>query len=1348
MDIKNNKKAKRKTKIISIAIIFTMLIGNVLGTNALTFQESFQESDNRGYGEITPNDPLEYMQNEPIEPQRVLDTLPLRERQHGSELPEQGMREPPPDDGSTDRYIVKYNTGGRENFRSKLSNKVAYIESIGTNGEWEVLRLHEKTLPTELAESIRNNRALGDIAFIQPDYKLSLDSLAGDELTDGEEPADETDAVIETEGENDDESADDEQPADETDAIIETEDEYDDETTEDEQPDEYIDDESDDIFQADEMTMNMNPIGEIIVAVIDTGVDVYHSDLAEYIDTANMWDFTQDSSEIYDPANPLDSAHGTHIAGIIAAAARENGLDNIKILPLRVFAGGAAYTSDIIAAIEYAAAKGAAIINCSFGSSQENPALEEAMANADALFVCAAGNSRRDLTERPSYPACCDLPNIISVASVNADGGFSYFSNYGASVDITALGRDVWSALPENGYGAQTGTSMAAAYVTAVAASVSATENLTTDGLKTRLLHTADMLSNLQNKVYNGRRVSLFNAVNNIVQTNIIQNDPEDDFDVHGYQPDMGELWELFSSKNIKKVNGGYGFTSCLMDDGTVWSWGDNYLGQLGSGNTAAAEELVQVVGLSSVVDIATKMYHSIALKSDGTVWTWGYNGYGQIGDGTTTNRLTPVQVPGLTNITAISAGTFHSLALKSNGTVWAWGGNAQGQVGDGTTAHKYSPVQTSGLTNATAVAAGDCHSLALRSDGTMRAWGYNAYGQVGDNTTTNRLTPVQIAAPGNIKSITSAMFVSMAVLNNGAVWSWGYAYPKVPTQINGLTNVKAVTGGYLHYIAQKEDNTVITWGGSNAFGQLGNGTTVASYTPAVVAGVTNVKNISAGYYHTLALTNGNDVWAWGSNKCGELGNGESGAYKKKPVAVSTSIAVKKIAAGIEHGIALDTSGKIWGCGRNVRGELGMGHTTLIKTFTVNPNINNIKDISVGAYHTIAVKNDGTVWTWGDNGYGQLGNGSTASSLTPVQVPGLSGVIAVDAGHYHSVALKSDGTVWAWGYNYYGQLGRGNTANSLVPVQMNGLSSITAIASGEYHTMALKSGGTVWVCGRNDYGQLGDGTNAYKPSMVQLASLSGVTAITSKEAHSMALKSDGTVWSWGYNGYGQLGDGTTTTRTSPVQVTGLSGIKEISTGKYYSAASKTDGTPYTWGLNEKGQLGDGTTINRYTAQVIQNVSVSKIVVGYFQSYAYTATGQLLAWGENKQGQLGIDFDIYSAVPVMSHLDKQTVFAADEFAVVYSVKNISSFSAITFKLTYNPAKVTLVDFAAQTPELNVAAGAVAGTDLQILTHNTSTGVLTFKVNKSIASGKVWSGAVTIMKFKTKITGNANIFVEQT
>ena len=547
------------TAILLLSNLFSACINSNASAPVEINVESVQERQNKS--ELTlfasNNDPLEYMQDIPVELRNMPDTESLDDEMRR----ELEMNEPEPDDGSTDRYIIKYKPGQKQAFERKLSAEIASSEAIsvavdrassdtrtrGRTGEksvlpesdWEVLTLNEKVLPSEFAAAIRISNALSDIEYIQPDYKLSLDSF------DEEEPTEEESAepVEEEMTELFEEEATEEEIPESSENERETE----------EEPEELFDEEEpfDEEIEAEKRIVN----GEII-AVIDTGMDIYHKDLANYVDTANMWNFTENTNEVYSSANPYEYAHGTHIAGIIANTARENGVDNIKILPLRVFNNGVAYTSDIMAAIEYAVANGAMIINCSFGSTQENPALEEVIANADALFVCAVGNNRRDLTETPSYPACYPLPNVVSVASVNADDGFSYFSNYGEIVDLTALGRDVLSTLPENNYGTMTGTSMSAAYVTAVAAIVSTNEDLTVTELRYRMRTTADRLSNLQNKVDRGRRVSLENAVNNYVQTAIIQNGPEDDFDVHGYQPsEDDESYELYvvqtASQNI-----------------------------------------------------------------------------------------------------------------------------------------------------------------------------------------------------------------------------------------------------------------------------------------------------------------------------------------------------------------------------------------------------------------------------------------------------------------------------------------------------------------------------------------------------------------------------------------------------------------------------------------------------------------------------------------------------------------------------------------------------------------------------------------------------------------------------
>ena len=145
---------------------------------------------------------------------------------------------------------------------------------------------------------------------------------------------------------------------------------------------------------------------------------------------------------------------------------------------------------------------------------------------------------------------------------------------------------------------------------------------------------------------------------------------------------------------NVTAIAAGGYHTVALKQDGTVWAWGDNTYGELGDGTQTDRLTPVQVSGLSTnVTAIAAGYLHTVAQKLDGTAWTWGSNYNGQLGDGKQTDRYTPVQVSGLSNVIAIAAGSAHATALKQDGTVWGWGWDFAGQLGDGTTTDSPTPV-------------------------------------------------------------------------------------------------------------------------------------------------------------------------------------------------------------------------------------------------------------------------------------------------------------------------------------------------------------------------------------------------------------------------------------------------------------------------------------------------------------------------------------------------------------------------------------------------------------------------------------------------------------------------------
>ena len=202
---------------------------------------------------------------------------------------------------------------------------------------------------------------------------------------------------------------------------------------------------------------------------MDTGIDTSHPELSGVLDTANGWDFVNNTGNV----NSCDTLHAVRIAGIIGAVSNnQEGIagiaGNATIIPVKIIENGIGYTSAALEALDFAIGKGAKIINCSWGSPHYNPALRSIMEeNPEVLFICAAGNNG---TEQYIYPAAFRLPNVVSVTSVNNQGNLAYQSNYGSRVITAAPGEDIYTLSNGQDYGYASGTSMAAAFATGAAA--------------------------------------------------------------------------------------------------------------------------------------------------------------------------------------------------------------------------------------------------------------------------------------------------------------------------------------------------------------------------------------------------------------------------------------------------------------------------------------------------------------------------------------------------------------------------------------------------------------------------------------------------------------------------------------------------------------------------------------------------------------------------------------------------------------------------------------------------------------------------------------------------------------
>ena len=347
-----------------------------------------------------------------------------------------------------------------------------------------------------------------------------------------------------------------------------------------------------------------------------------------------------------------------------------------------------------------------------------------------------------------------------------------------------------------------------------------------------------------------------------------------------------------------------------------------------------------------------------------------------------------------------------------------------------------------------------------------------------------------------------------------------------------------------------------------------------------VAAGL--VTMVSAGLavaapVEAQAAVTGPGLYSFGSNAYGELGDGTTLADNSPVLLTGLPSHVIQVAAGFETSAALLANGTVWTWGDNNYGGLGYSSPSgIVDTPHQVPGLPTITQIALGTGDSYAVAANGSVWAWGDNTYGELGNGTTTSSYSPVQVSGLTGAWQVAAGEDFALALREDGTVWAWGDNGEGNLGDGTTVSHLVPEQVPGLAGIAQVAVGT-GSFAVSDGGTLYSWGQNSLGTLGTGTSAqYTVSPAPVPGLSGVTQVTSDGVHTLAL-ADGAVWSWGNNQCGELGDGTTTARSTP-ELIDRGPITQVAAGETFlfsgfSAAIEPNGTLLTWGCNGDGQLG-------------------------------------------------------------------------------------------------------------------------------------------------------------------------------
>ena len=515
------------------------------------------------------------------------------------------------------------------------------------------------------------------------------------------------------------------------------------------------------------------------------------------------------------------------------------------------------------------------------------------------------------------------------------------------------------------------------------------------------------------------------------------------------------------------------------------------------------------------------------------------------------------------------------------------------------------------------------------RTGGTVSCWGYGAKGQLGNGTKPDSptTTPVPVTGITTAKAVSAGSWHACALLANGTIKCWGTNASgelgngtkidsATPVTVSGITTATSVSAGAFATCARLADRTVRCWG-ANHEGELGTGIPKGgtATSPTAVPGVSTAIDVSLGTDHACALLSGGAVRCWGTNLDLQLGNG-SRTDSAVPVAVSGITTATAISAGSRHTCARLIGGGVRCWGYNLEGQLGDGTTSETLVPVAVQGVSSATSVGVGGIQACASLVDGTSRCWGSSLHGNLGTGSLdqTSPLGSVPVVTLTNAISIDSGGWHSCAVRVDNSIKCWGENSAGQSGYPVAGWALRPVTPTDITTATAIATGKTHTCAVLVGGTVKCWGLNSSGEIGDGQEipAILPSVppTTVVGITDAVDVGAGDSSTCALLASGTVKCWGGNALGQLGNGTTVPSTTPVTVTGISTATAISVGAEHACAIISGGTVKCWGRS----FGATPQANSSTPVTITGISTAvELSSGFGSPCAVLADGSITCW---------------------------------------------------------------------------------------------------------------------------------------
>ena len=989
----------------------------------------------------------------------------------------------------------------------------------------------------------------------------------------------------------------------------------------------------------DTTTGNQN----IVVGVIDTGIDIDHRDLKDniftntaeipnnnvdddnngFVDDVNGWDFIHHDRTVFDNAN--DDFHGTHVAGIIGARGNNSagiaGVNwNVQLLPIKAIGPGGGTDSVLLEAYNYAKAMrqhgvNLRVLNNSYGGQAFSQSLFDAikeLGNAGILFVAAAGNDTLSNDSVPHFPATFDLPNVVSVAASTQGGFFASFSNRGSqTVHLAAPGDNVLSTTP-HGYTGEglvaantdpdgstysniSGTSMAAPHVSGAAAlAVAANPDISLQKLRSAVLFGVDESGLFFTTTITSGRLN----ANRTVQFAL-----ENDTTAPDVAPELGVISQDGRSLLVHwRTAGDDGMTGRASLEEFLFT--DSTSGEVFRLN----QELPANPGVSTSRTLKIPYGHTngqLSLRTTDNV-------------GNTSIASMNVTVPlSIADPYTVSAGPATPLTALNSGTPV---GPKADDITQGVSLPFPFPFfgQQMGGVN-------------VSSNGALYF--------------TSEMNPsfgpfdFAIASESNLNHLPmiAAMWADLRTDRN----STDNVYMIKPDLDRVIFRWQAVTFGdetpANFEIELRRDGTIQTrYGDGNA----------------------NLKRVIVG------ISGGEpDAYIVGSHSSEaaplSLTNAQTITFALRnpppPPISDLAITIKSSPEPVVSGQNLVYQLELTNLGPNpadlpVMTVLLPAGTTFVScathfaatctntsgTITGKLDILGLSALSGAIPFTITVKVDAAAGA-------SLQANASVSSARPDPNPAnnsasvTSNVVAqaffgnaraIAAGNSHTTGVRNDGTVWTWGLGTQGQLGDGtsgnstNTVRAITPLQVPGIDGVEAVedSTGFGFVLALKSNGTVWGWGNDFNAQLGDGASSVqiRTRPVQTVGLTNVKGIASGDVYGAAVKTDGTVWIWGApvltGGFNLI--------TKPIQLSGIADVTAIAGGNRHLLMLKTDKTVWAIGVNSMGQLGNGNTNSTTPLQVAGLSNVARIAAGDEFSLVLKEDGTIWAWGNNSNGQLG------------------------------------------------------------------------------------------------------------------------------